>query len=410
MRLLLLVLLWVTACGPKASKWDPMAAEPKLPTLPSGLDPNDPHAVYAYGASLLASSPARAAEVFHLAGRLDPTWADPLYARRVALLMFDPAIFSEYMRGAPNLVRSPGVQKVDSLYRQALMLNPFLQQKHDIVAIKRTLAWQIERAIRRRDPSAVVDQPAIQMYIDQMLRESGPATLAWVAHSEGRFMAAQENYRKALSRSKDKAYLHASLARVMVIAGRFTDARAEMTQALQEMRDTDQEKLVRVYESKALYEHSLGLILEQLNDLAGAREAYARALQEDLSYYPSHLRLGDLALSAGDTATALSEFELAVQIREDDAGIRYKYADLLLRAGKYEAAESESRRAIELEPLFALPYLLLAESVFAQGRLAEAAVHYGEFLEHTTRAATQRAYVRARLGEIGAATREEGLK
>lgn len=406
MRFLLLMLVLVAACGPGVSNWDPLALEPRSPTLPSRVDPHDALAVYQYGASLLESAPTDAAAVFHLASRLDPTWADPLYARRIALLMADPEVFSEYMRGSRELLRAPGVQRVDSLYRQALMLSPFLHQRHDVQAIKKALAWSIEDQIRMENPSANITPTSIEIYIDQLLQKAEPATLAWVAHSEGKFVAAEDHYRKALSRSKRKAYLHADLARLLVLMGKFPQAREEMTNALRELRESDQDELVRIYESKALYEHSIGLILEQLNDLAGAREAYARALQEDLSYYPSHLRLGELALSAGDTLTALSEFELAVQIRESDAGVRHKYADLLLRAGKFAESEAESRHAIELEPLFALPYFSLAEAVFAQGRLADAAEHYGNFMGRAPRSSPQRDQVRGRLSEISAAAGE----
>jgi tetratricopeptide (TPR) repeat protein len=290
------------------------------------------------------------------------------------------------------------------------MLSPFLQQKHDVKAIKRALAWSLEKELRRENPTAQVNRTEIEYYIDQMLQRVDPAVSAWIAHSEGRFVAAQDSYRKALSQSNNKAYLRADLARLLVLMGRFPDARDEMTLALEELRTTDQEKLIRIYESKALYEHSIGLILEQLGDQAGAREAYARALQEDLSYYPSHIRLGDLALSAGDTATALTELELAVQIRGEDAGIRYMHAELLFRAGHFEAAAAESMEAIALEPLFALPYLLLAESIYAQGRHMDAAPHYREFLDRATRRAPEREQVKLRLAEIAANVSQEGSK
>lgn len=412
MRLLFLSLLLIalTACVPALGEWDPLAVEPQRPTLPADLDPNDAHALYAYGSLVLEGSPRRAAEFFHWASRLDPTWADPLYARRLALLMSDRAIFSEYMQASPKLLRSPGMQKVDSLYRHALMLNPFLQQRHYFTAVKQALARSVEQEIRRANPGAPIHSGEIESYIERTLRNGDPETAAWVAHSEGRFGAAQENYRRALRRSKERAYLHAGLARVLVLAGRFGEARDEMMLALKEMRETDEKKLVRVYESKALYEHSIGLIMEQLGDQTGAREAYGRALQEDLSYYPSHLRLGELALSAGDTTAALAEFELAVQIRGDDAGVRYKYADLLQRAGRSEAAESEARLAIEAEPLFALPYLVLADAAQAQGKGGEAATHYGAFLERASRTAEQRPYAEGRLSALGGATTEEGRR
>jgi hypothetical protein len=49
---------------------------------------------------------------------------------------------------------------------------------------------------------------------------------------------------------------------------------------------------VYFYDSKALFEHTIGMLLEQENDFAGAREAYARALQEDLAFYRPTSGLG----------------------------------------------------------------------------------------------------------------------
>src|SRR5207237_8276038 len=102
-------------------------------------------------------------------------------------------------------------------------------------------------------------------------------------------------------------------------------ALSELTQAVDELRKTDKKDLVYVYESKALVEHSIGLVQQRLGDKAAAKEAFGRALQEDLSYFPAHVQLGYIALEAKDTTTALSEMDLAVQIRADDAPLRSLY-------------------------------------------------------------------------------------
>jgi tetratricopeptide (TPR) repeat protein len=62
---------------------------------------------------------------------------------------------------------------------------------------------------------------------------------------------------------------------------------AEFQAALTELRARDAKELVPLYNSKAIIEYSIALLLEQKNDNEGAREAYGRALQEDLAYHPS---------------------------------------------------------------------------------------------------------------------------
>lgn len=403
-----LLCIGLASCASSLSQWDPMSREPAPLDLPGSVDPNSAYSVFAYGASIIESSPARAADVFYWASRLDPSWADPLYARRMAILMADSDRFMQYMNGNRRILASPGVQKVDSLYRRALMLNPFLQRRFDYQALSRTVIRLTERDIRRNNPTAVISEPMLQHAFTTYMQTAGPSTRGWVAHSQGRFSDALDNYRSALKNSREPAYLHADIARVLFMLGRYTEAEREMTLAVEKMHTRDEEELVRYYESKALYEHSIGLMFEQMGDAVAARDAYARALQEDLAYFPAHIRLGELAMAAGDTGTALNELALAVQIAEGDAAVRYQYADLLARAGRLDEAEAEARRALELEPLFAPPYRLLAEVVDKQGRPAEAVPIYRDFVERASRDANGLPEARRRLAELEAAASAAG--
>jgi len=59
---------------------------PKRPPL-EGADTNQAAAYYQYGLSVLQQDPRKAADAFYWAARIDPTWAQPLYAGRIVFLM-----------------------------------------------------------------------------------------------------------------------------------------------------------------------------------------------------------------------------------------------------------------------------------------------------------------------------------
>ncbi len=397
-RMIVLAAVLLGACS-SASTWDPMAATPRPIEALQVADAADAHAVYQAGVDILSRNPAAAADAFYWAARLDPTWADPLYARRLALLMAQPQLFQLYLEGNRQLHRSPGVASVDSLYLRAYMLNPFLQPKLDIIAYRRVVASSIERQLRL-DGVTSVSSMELENYIDQSLRAGSPSVRAWMAFSEGRYDDAVRNYRSALGRD-DEPYLRAGLARALFHSGQHAQSRTEFANALDGLRRQDEDRVVRVYESKATYEHAIGLAAEALGDAQAAREAYARALQEDLSYHPAHVQLGVLALSLGDTATALSELALAAEIAPNDVRTRYEYGRTLTRTAQYTDAERELRTAIELEPLFAPAYAALGDALAGAGREAEARAAYADFLTRASRSTPLRADVEARVRALG---------
>ena len=64
------------------------------------------------------------------------------------------------------------------------------------------------------------------------------------------------------------------------------------------------------------------------------------------------MQLAYLALETGDTATVMSEMDLAVQIIPEDAGVRYQYGYALGSLNKLKEAEAQLTKAIELDPRF----------------------------------------------------------
>jgi Flp pilus assembly protein TadD len=186
------------------------------------------------------------------------------------------------------------------------------------------------------------------------------------------------------------------------MAGARDSALAAFGRAIDQMRAREEERTVVLYDSKALLEQSRGLIYEQMERDSLAREAYGRALQEDLSYHPAHARLAMLALSHGDTATALSELELAVQLKGDDAALRHAYAYVLGISGRVGDAAPHLQKAIELEPWYAAPYELLGRMYQSSEMLPEARRYYEGFLARASRHDPMVASVQQRLAQLPA--------
>ena len=224
-------------------------------------------------------------------------------------------------------------------------------------------------------------------------KSAGPA-------GDGRFDHALAQYAAAAKAAKFKAGIRVERGRIFGMVGKLDSAITEINLALTEMRSRDTKDLVFFYDSKAMFEHTIGTLLEQKDDIIGAREAYGKALQEDLSFYPSHQRLGLLALSTGDTATAVSELDLAVQIAGDEPFLRYTYGYALGALGKHAEAREHLVKATELEPYFALPYVVLGQVCerLGDGKGAQAA--YSAFLARASMKDGQRPFATTRLKEV----------
>jgi hypothetical protein len=394
-----LALLAVPAAAQKAV----ISGVPPRPDLDAAADANDAAAYLRHGIAKLKTHPAEAANAFYWASRLEPELAEPLYARRIALMLSNPKRMVEYIDGNRKVIESAEMRSIDSLYYRALTRNPFLYRNLDRHLWEAYIAdWA--RTIQQNSRPGRMDRRSIEFEIQSYLQTASLEMQAWVAYLEGRFPASLELYGQSLRRARNKAYVHAERARLHALLNNQAGAISEMTLALNESRKGDDKRLVYLYDAKTIYEHSVGMLHEMKEDMEGAREAYGRALQEDLSYFPAHHRLSVVALQQGDTASALASLAMAVQIREDDGVMRYAYGSLLSAAGQHAEATEELRRATELEPHFALPHFHLAAALEAQGRAAEALATYERFLlrarrNHPERPAAERRLATLRAGD-----------
>jgi tetratricopeptide (TPR) repeat protein len=380
-------------------------AEPARPRLGVDADTNDARAFYQLGRRLMERSPAQAADAFYWATRLSPDHADAYYARRIAILLARRDQLLDYWRGTRKVRESPEVLRVDSLALRALALDPLHGREQDARLLRTVFETSIFTEARRRGASDVDMQEMngqIQYLIDAELSRSGPAMRGMMALGSGRPDDAIAQYREALRHAgkDDRADVLVALGRTYAIANAPDSALAMFERAVADLRARDRKTTVLWYDSKAMLEHSIGMLHERMGRDSAAREAYGRALQEDLAYHPAHVRLSRMALARGDTAQGVSEIELAVQLREHDGLLHFLHADALVAARRPQDAQAPLERAIALEPHFAPPYLLLARLFDAYGLRDDAARRYQDFVARSRRSDPQVATARERLAEL----------
>ena len=362
---------------------------PKRPKLAASADTNDARAYMDYGFKAFDDDPSAAANAFYWAARINPDNAEAYYARRAALILDDTRLLATYVDGSTHEKETlKSYRALDSLELRATLLNPFLYRRLE--------ARIFNEYIRGIDNLSAADAQ-LNYAINTYLQRAGASTRAWVAYSDGRFDDALEQYAMAMKGEKANAATHLERGRIFGMRAQTDSAIAEFKSALDELRKKDAKSLVFVYNSKASIEHSIGMLLEAHDRPAEAREAYGRALQEDVSFYPAHLRLGMLALGAKDTTTAVSELDLAVQIAGDEPYVRYVAGYTLAALGHRTEALAQINKAIEIDPFYALPYITAADLLEKNGDHAAAKQTYQLYLKRAPKADPQRADVEARL-------------
>lgn len=395
-----LVVLSLLVVGIPTAQAQRLGPEPKRKRSAFGPDSNDARALHDWAMQQVERDPAAAADAFYWSARLNPAYAEPLYGRRAALLLSNPGLLSRMMnrgrRAPPREIR-----QLDSLVLRALAFNPFLYRKLDRALLVSYIKNESTRNASVND-AAINDPGLLNFAIERYLREAGPEMRGWLAYSEGDFSTALALYGEVERSRKEKADLRIDRARIFGMRGDADSAVAQFQAALAELRAREDKDLVYVYNSKAMLEHSIATLLEANEDKAGAREAYGRALQEDLAFYPSHVRLGLMLLSQGDSAAAMSELETAAQVAPDEPWVRFTLGYALAAGGQYERAIDELNTAARLEPLYALPHAILGQIWERKADAAKAIAAYEAFLARASMRDLQRPGVTQRLAEVRA--------
>lgn len=316
------------------------------PPLRAEADTNDWYAYFVEGAKQLRRSPEKAIAYFRWAGRIDPSQAEPLVGEWAARWRQEPALLEQYLAGAEFVVRSGEGQRIDSLLFRALAKNPMANQ-----------------------------QVAFWVYQGLPGEWGGDhATQGFLAYSRGKFADAAKEFAKALARQRAHPSLHYQRALALASLQQYDSAAAELQRLIDRMTQLDRKRLVSMYESKAMYEYARGRVLLAAGRRDEARDAFGRALVEDLSLASAHAGMALLATLAKDHAAAAQEYDLAVQLEPSDPWLRFGHGTALMSVGQLDEAATQLRKAIELEPYYAAPYYNLSAVLEAQGKAAEAAM------------------------------------
>ena len=334
------------------------ASLPARPDRGLGADTNNAQGYFDYGMQVVERRPAVAARAFYWASRLDPSSGDALYALHAAtiLAMSDKELL-KYLHSDKGK-RAPNYVAFDSMQYRAYAMDPFVFASLDPTVLRRI----IETQIHDEHPHATSAEIGMSVFAIM----GGDANWAWLQYSRNELPRALATYAKVLAdtsmprhaKARDSAAItrhrkalapefHAQRARIFYRLGEMDSAETEMKAALDGMRTHDDSTPVFFYRSKAMYEQSLGIIYQRANNFDIAREAYGHALQEDLSFYAAHSHLAQLDLVRIDTAGALTEMDLAIQLSPGDPVLRYRYAERARsrrarRRGCHAAEESHS--------------------------------------------------------------------
>ena len=354
------------------------AQAPPLPQLGPDADPRDARAYYNHGIEQVVLHPDSAAAAFYWASRLDPAWAEPWYARWAALHLSDMDRLYEYAREDEDVITSPEVIAIDSLYFRALQLDPFFYRILDYLWNEQ---WWREAVIRQFNRISLTNAELNYVLDSLLVEDTTQWVQAWYAYSERDFATAAKHY-GALLRDPDWNHASVNNARglIFVHMRQYDSASVSFENALELLRRRDESEFVVLYESKAMLEYMRGLVLERRGQAAAAADAYANALLEDLAFSPAHERLGILQLEVGDTVGAVMEFQLAAEVDPSSSVPRVRLAATFYGLGDYELAVEAVQAAIAVEPYYDECHYILALAQEALGDVEGAVVSYGTFL------------------------------
>ncbi len=357
------------AATPVASTAQPR--EPERPPVAPGADPNDWEAHFDRGAKLFREEPALAGAHLYWASRLDPSRAEPLYARWANYLFRakNEDIYA-YLRGEEAIWRRPDFLEAWGLRERALVRNPFVHRGLEVLVYDRL-------------PGDFLDS-----------RDNR----AWIAYTEGKFQQAVALQTRTIERGGTKAMWNRfdrSLA--AVAAGDLPLALSDLKALVEELRRQDDQRMVALYASKHDLLYMIGLVHNQMGDRAAARAAFGESTVENAAFGYAWAGLAALSSAARQHAQAATEYEQALQIEPEDGYLHYLHAQTLFALQRYEGAATALTQAIALEPHFAAPHYLMGRVRERQGREADAYPHYERFVALATAKDPQAKSMRLRL-------------
>lgn len=124
-----------------------------------------------------------------------------------------------------------------------------------------------------------------------------------------------------------------------------------------------------------------GTQLFSIGDLAGAEDAYRKAIEVEPDDPTAHAALADILDLQDRASEAISEYRTALELDPSSPQNHHQLGRLLLRIGWVEEAIGHLRQAVALAPDFGEAYGALALALERAGRIEEAVEAAGEAVE-----------------------------
>ncbi len=330
------------------------AAEPARPQLAVGSDPKYWEPYFDVGERVFKQTPVAAEAAFYWASRLDPTRAEPLFARYAAFFAHTrQEEVRGYFRAEEEVLRRPEILRADSLRVLALMRNPFVHRGLEILIFDRL-------------PGAFTDD-----------RD----TRAWIAYSNGEFRKAIDLHSRTIERDgRNARWRRFDRALAHVALGDNRSALADLTALLADLRAADETGTVTFYTSKHFLLYMIGMLHTSMRDFAAARTAFQESLLEDAAFAYGNAGLGALSRLQRNNAQAADEYALAIELAPTDAVLRFRRVEVLFDLQRFLEAERELLRVIAEEPYWPAPHHLLGRIRERQGKEAEAFEAWAKFV------------------------------
>lgn len=166
--------------------------------------------------------------------------------------------------------------------------------------------------------------------------------------SQGDFLSAIGEYKKALLCDADNILAWNSLGVTLVRLGRHSEARSCFEEALKR----DGSDVTTLY--------NLGHLCQNTGETGEARSFYTRCLELDPDSVYSLYRMGQLEESTGSLDAARAYYEKALRLPGGEALTRRSLARLAVKSGKTEEAREELHEALLANPRDALALQLLS--------------------------------------------------
>jgi len=330
------------------------AQEPERPVLTAGGDPKLWEPYFDQGVKLFSHGPVSAERNFYWASKLDPTRAEPLYARYAAILARSKETdIIGYFRHDAVTWRRPEIIAADSLRMLAFMRSPFVHRG-------------LEALIFERFPGAYPDD------LD---------TRAWIAYSNGDFQKAIELQTRRIERGGRAArWRRVNRAISYVSLGDNRRALDDLRTLLESLRVDDDATATTFYESKHFLLYMIGMLHTTMRDYVSARAAFQESLLENAAFAYGNSGLAALSRIQRNNAQAADEYALAIELAPYDGVLRHWRATVLFDLQRYADAEQELTRAIAIEPHWPAPVHLLARVRERQGRENDALDLYAKYV------------------------------